>query len=152
MDNKYEKLDSLKFAKRLLEQEVVKGITMDEILMKIDREISVIKKEIEYYNSSTLALQIGQLFISWAEIYFKENDEMFLDRNSVYKDFILNNPYYKNITQHGFKKKIRQMCELKNWRFNPKIENVYMANDGRYIKWKDGSACEFFYIQTTPKH
>ena len=152
MDNKYEKLDSLKFAKRLLEQEVVKGITMDEILMKIDREISVIKKEIEYYNSSTLALQIGQLFISWAEIYFKENDEMFLDRNSVYKDFILNNPYYKNITQHGFKKKIRQMCELKNWRFNPKIENVYMTNDGRYIKWKDGSACEFFYIQTTPKH
>lgn len=101
----------------------------------------VVESPNERLEKRRLRQNMGEDFLVWAEEYYAEdgiNINKRRERKEVYEAFLSEFPHLrKYITPTSFKRKLRNFCEWKGYRFNPQRYNpfsgepLYFDKDGR---------------------
>lgn len=96
-----------------------------------------------------LLLEMGPLFLEWAEVYFTEEEDgpnlnKYIIKDLALKDLIEKTGY--KLTPHKFKKSLKAYCQLNEWVFNGPETG---EKGGRIMRKHEGTTMEFFYINTT---
>jgi hypothetical protein len=140
------------------------------LCVKSYMEFGKVEPPMQELMANTYRNKLGPNFMSWANIYFNEENQTinsYIHRKQVFDTYKMD--VSAEITPNTFKDKLSMYCRMKGWNLNPK-NILYIQEGGRILKkihfqpvwdtrekfWRTAQLPnpqteEFFYIQTEDK-
>ena len=145
----------LKFYKKLIKKidKASKGkIDLKHWSFKVYDKIALLENNFKELKKRNVLAEIGPSFLEWAEDYFKDRMDSFIVKNEAFENYREFRKTQNTITVNNFKRKIKLFCELKNFEYNPDMEDYPKDEHNRFLSHKGGKVHELIYLKQNNKN
>lgn len=144
----------LKFYKKLIKKidKASKAkIDLKRWSSKVADKIVLLENNFKKLKERNILTELGPSFLEWAEDYFKDRMDSFIVKNEAFENYREFRKIRNTITVNNFKRKIKLFCELKNFDYNPDMEDYPKDEYNRFLSHIGGKVHELIYLKQNKK-